>query len=251
MNARPSLPSRLLIVTDRHQAAAPLAEIVDAAVRAGARWIWLRDRDLPPPERRALAVALLAITRLANARLAIGADVELAADLGADGVHLASDASPGAIAAARARLGDAALIGISAHGDADVVAAQAAGADYATLSPIFATASKPGYGPELGLAALTRAARRGLPLLALGGVTTARARDCVEAGATGIAVMGEIMRAAGPAKRRRRRGSRLPGRALPAGRAFRSCADRPLDVTPRCARRRSSASGRGAGGSPA
>jgi len=201
MNARHPLPSRLLIVTDRHQAAAPLAAIVDATVRAGARWIWLRDRDLAATERRALAVELLAITRPANARLSIGADVALAADLGADGVHLASDASPGAIAAARARLGAAAIIGISAHGDSDVAAAQAAGADYATLSPIYATASKPGYGPELGLAALARATRHGppdgLPVLALGGVTPRRARECRAAGAAGTAVMGEIMRAAG------------------------------------------------------
>jgi thiamine-phosphate pyrophosphorylase len=199
MNA--PLPSRLLIVTDLHQAAAPLADIVDAAVRAGARWIWLRDRDLPATERRALAVALLAITRQANAKLAIGADVELAADLGADGVHLASDASPGTIAAARARLGAAAIIGISAHGDTEVAAAHAAGADYVTLSPVYATASKPGYGPELGLAALARAARHGLrlglPVLALGGITPRRAPECLAAGAAGIAVMGEIMRAPG------------------------------------------------------
>jgi thiamine-phosphate pyrophosphorylase len=199
MNAR--LPSRLLIVTDRHQARGPLADIVHEAVRAGAHWIWLRDRDLPPGERRGLAVALLAITRRAQAKLTVGADVELAAEIGADGVHLASDASPAAIAAARARLGADAIIGVSAHDDADVAAAVAAGADYATLSPIFATTSKPGYGPELGLAALTRAARHGLPLLALGGVTPERAHECVAAGAAGVAVMGEVMRAAGPPSR--------------------------------------------------
>ncbi|HLH91803.1 MAG TPA: thiamine phosphate synthase [Xanthobacteraceae bacterium] len=199
MNGR--LPSRLLIVTDRHQATAPLPDTVAEAVRAGANWIWLRDRDLPLGERRALAVALTAITRSVRARLTIGGDVELAAAVGADGVHLAAAAAPGAIAAARMRLGADAIIGVSAHGDADVAAAQAAGADYATLSPIFATASKPDYGPELGLAALTRAARHGLPLLALGGITRQRAQECIAAGAAGIAVMGEIMRAAGPSSR--------------------------------------------------
>jgi len=196
---RPPLPSRLLIVTDRYQAAAPLAAIVGEAVRAGARWIWLRDRDLPPAERRALAAALLAITRPAGAKLVIGADVALASDLGADGVHLASDAPAASIAAARAGLGAAALIGVSAHGEMDIVAAQAAGADYVTLSPVFATASKPGYGPELGLAALAQAARHGMPVLALGGVTPQRASECLRCGAAGIAVMGEIMRAAGRA----------------------------------------------------
>lgn len=194
------LPSRLLLVTDRHQAAAPLEEIVSEAVAAGVRWIWLRDRDLPPAERRALAQRLLALARPRGARLSIGGDVELAAAVAADGVHLTAGAE---VAAARARLGAHALIGVSAHGDADVAAAAAAGADYVTLSPIFASASKPGYGPALGPGALARAVRHALPVLALGGVTADRAEQCLRAGVAGIAVMGEIMRAAG---RRRRIG---------------------------------------------
>jgi thiamine-phosphate pyrophosphorylase len=188
------LPSRLLLVTDRHQAAVPLDEIVAQAAAAGARWIWLRDRDLPAAERRAVAQRLLALVRPHGAKLSLGGDVALAAEIAADGVHLAANAP---IAAARARLGARALIGVSAHGDADVAAAAAAGADYATLSPIFATASKPGYGPALGVAALSRAAAHGLPVLALGGVTAERADECLRAGAAGIAVMGEVMRGAG------------------------------------------------------
>jgi thiamine-phosphate pyrophosphorylase len=193
MTATNPLPSGFLLVTDRHQAAAPLEEIVGEAIAAGARWIWLRDRDLPVAERRALAQRLLALTRPRSARLSIGGDVELAAEIAADGVHLPASAS---IATARARLGARALIGVSAHHDSDVARAAAAGADYATLSPIFASASKPGYGPALGLAAMGCAAQRGLPVLALGGVTAARTDECLRAGAAGIAVMGEVMRAA-------------------------------------------------------
>ena len=188
-----ALPSRLLLVTDRHQAAAPLDDILADAIAAGARWIWFRDRDLPPAERHALAQRLLALTRPRGARLSIGGDIDLAAALATDGVHLAAGAP---VAAARARLGASALIGVSAHSDAEVAAAAAAGADYATLSPIFPSASKPGYGPALGLAGLGRAARHDMPVLALGGVTPARAAECLEAGAAGIAVMGEVMRAA-------------------------------------------------------
>ncbi len=194
MSATNPLPSRLLVVTDRHQAAVPLDEIVAQATEAGAGWIWLRDRDLPAAERRALAQRLLALARARGASLSVGGDVALAADIAADGVHL-SAGTP--IAAARARLGPRALIGVSAHSDADVAAAAAAGADYATLSPIFATASKPGYGPALGIAALARAAPHALPVLALGGVTIERADQCLRAGGAGIAVMGEVMRAAG------------------------------------------------------
>jgi thiamine-phosphate pyrophosphorylase len=141
-----------------------------------------------------VAQRLLALVRPHGAKLSLGGDVALAAEIAADGVHLAANAP---IAAARARLGARALIGVSAHGDADVAAAAAAGADYATLSPIFASASKPGYGPALGVAALAHAVPHGLPVLALGGVTAERADACLRAGAAGIAVMGEVMRAAG------------------------------------------------------
>jgi thiamine-phosphate pyrophosphorylase len=193
VNATNPLPARLLLVTDRHQAAAPLEEVVAEALGAGVRWVWLRDRDLPAAERRALAQRLLALARRHGARLSIGGDVELAADVLADGMHVAAGAP---VAPARARLGPHALIGASAHAEADIAAAAAAGADYVTLSPIFASASKPGYGPALGLAALTSAARHALPVLALGGVTAERADACRRAGAAGIAVMGEVMRGA-------------------------------------------------------
>jgi thiamine-phosphate pyrophosphorylase len=189
------LPDQLLLVTDRHGSGLPLTDRVAAALAAGARWIWLRDRDLPPDERAALAQSLLGLVRAAGGRLTVGRDVDLAARIGADGVQLgAADA----VAEARARLGPGALLGVSAHTLADVIAARAVGADYATLSPIFATASKPGYGPALGPAALTEAARTGLPVIALGGITPETLPACLEAGAAGVAVMGGVMRAEDP-----------------------------------------------------
>lgn len=184
------LPGRLLVVTDRHQAPAPLPEVVEALLGAGARWIWLRDRDLPPDERRALARDLAARVARHGGMLTIGADVALAAACGA-GVQLGTGDD---VAAARRRLGDAALVGVSAHGLDDLRRARDAGADYATLSPIFPSPSKPGYGPALGLAALREAAGLGLPVLALGGVTGTEARACRDAGAHGVAVMGPAMR---------------------------------------------------------
>jgi len=189
-----ALPARLLMVTDRRQASAPLDVIVAAAVEAGLRWIWLRDRDLDAFERRALAERLLEIAHRHGARLSIGGDVDLACEVAADGVHLAAGASAEDVAAARGRLGDQALIGVSVHGAGEIAAAT--GADYVTLSPIFTTESKPGYGPALGLAALAQAARLEIPVLALGGVTAARAAACRRVGAAGVAVMGNLMRAA-------------------------------------------------------
>ena len=185
-----ALPARLLVVTDRHQAPKPLPDLVEELLEAGLRWIWLRDKDLPAGERRALALDLAARAARHGATLTVGADTALAAEVGA-GVHLGAGAD---VAAARRTLGPGGLIGVSAHALGEVRAARAGGADYATLSPVFASPSKPGYGPALGLAALRAAADLGLPVLALGGVTAASTRDCLGAGAAGVAVMGEAMR---------------------------------------------------------
>jgi thiamine-phosphate pyrophosphorylase len=195
------LPDRVLVVTDRVQAKRPLTAIIEELVQAGARWVWLRERDLPPDARRRLAGDLLDIVRPAGARLTIGGDAALAKATGADGVHLPAKEP---VAPARECLGPGALIGVSAHSLGEVAAAAAAGADYATLSPIFASASKPGYGPPLGLQALTKAAELGLPILALGGVSPENAARCRAAGAAGVAAMGAIIGADDPAQTYRR-----------------------------------------------
>jgi thiamine-phosphate pyrophosphorylase len=191
------LPSPLLVITDRHQARHSIEAIADAAGRAGGRWLLFRDKDLEPPARRSLAGRLSLICRQHGMHLSVSRDVDLAAEFGAS-VHLQSAA---AVDKARLRLGPDALIGVSAHSLADVAAAAAAHADYVTLSPIFLTASKPGYGPALGVGSITEAAMAGIAVVALGGVTADAARPCLDAGAAGVAVMGEVMRANDPIRR--------------------------------------------------
>ena len=190
------LPSRLLVITNRHQARHSIAAIAQEVGQGGGRWLLLRDKDLEPRERRDLAARLAEIARRYGMHLSVSRDVALAAEYGAS-VHLQSAA---AVGAARQRLGPGALVGVSAHSFDDVAAAAAAGADYVTLSPIFLTASKPGYGPALGVAAIRRAADLGISVIALGGVTTGLVRPCIDAGAAGVAVMGEIMRSDEPGR---------------------------------------------------
>ncbi|MFO0995042.1 MAG: thiamine phosphate synthase [Alphaproteobacteria bacterium] len=186
----------LLLITDRTQARHPLAAIARAAFRAGCRWLSLREKDLAPDARLALLAELVALARPYRAHIMVHGDIAAAAAAGAAGVHLPSG---GSVEEARMRLGAEALIGLSTHTGDEVSAAARAGADYVTLSPIFATASKPGYGPALGLDALARA-RQGaaVPILALGGITAANAAACLEAGAAGLAVMGTVMAAQDP-----------------------------------------------------
>lgn len=193
------LPSRLLAVTDRHGSGHPLTDTVQAILDGGVRWVWFRDRDLEPEARRHLGFAVAERVRAAGGFLTIGGDIALAQALGADGVHLGGGTGAEWVAAARASLGPHALIGISAHAPAEVEAAAAAGADYVTLSPIYPTASKPDYGPALGPEGIGAALHAGLPVVALGGIMPARIPACREAGAAGVAVLGELMRAPDPA----------------------------------------------------
>ncbi len=172
-------PGGLVVLTDRRAARRPLTEVVGAAVRGGAAWVILRERDLPYGERHALADRLREL--LPPGRLIVaGPD-----PLGGDAVHLAAaDPLPTA---------EMALIGRSCHG-----VPRLSIEDYVTLSPIHPTVTKPGYGPPLGPEGAARLAGD-VPWLALGGIdSAARAAACTAAGAAGIAVLGAVMRAADP-----------------------------------------------------
>jgi thiamine-phosphate pyrophosphorylase len=191
----------LLVISDRSQARRPLVEIADAAFEAGCRWFSVREKDLPAAERRALLAELVALGRRYGATIMAHDDIEAVEMVGAPGVHLPGGSDP---AMARRHL-PRGLIGISAHSASEATALLRAGADYVTLSPIFLTDSKPGYGPALGLDALAAAtATAPGPVIALGGITPDNAAQCLAAGADGVAVMGEIMRAADPEAAARR-----------------------------------------------
>ena len=97
--------------------------------------------------RRDLLAALVRLGRRFGATVMAHEDIETVAATGADGVHLPSGGDP---QAARLRL-PGALIGASAHSGREAASLLRAGADYVTVSPVFLTASKPGYGPALGL----------------------------------------------------------------------------------------------------
>jgi thiamine-phosphate pyrophosphorylase len=76
--------------------------------------------------------------------------------------------------------------------------------DYAIAGPAFETASKPGYGPEIGHKGLAEiAAAAPVPVLAIGGLNATRAAEVLAAGPVGIAVMGSIMRATDPGQEMR------------------------------------------------
>ena len=186
----------LLIVTDRRQARRPLPDVVTAALKAGCRWISIREKDLPADEQVLLARSLIPVAHAHGARLTIHGDAALAAAAGADGVHLPAGSDP---AAARALLGEEKLIGISIHTVIEADGVDPSSVDYVLAGPAFETPSKPGYGPELGRKGLSEIARVArAPVLAIGGINTARIADLIAEGASGVGVMGLVMRAPDP-----------------------------------------------------
>lgn len=167
-----------------------IVEDAAAGMRATGRGATILQLRLPGAaggrlEREAQdLVARSAIPVLVNDRC----DVALAA--GAAGVHLPESGLP--VAAARRLLGAGRLVGRSVHSLEAARAAQAEGADYVLWGPVFATPTHPGR-PPLGLEALRRlCAAVNLPVLAVGGVTGERARECREAGAAGFAGIREF-----------------------------------------------------------
>jgi len=191
----PPLPHPpLLVITDRRQARRPLEEIAEAVFAGGGRWLSLREKDLPPGERLRLLRRLAAIGAGWGATVGVHDDLAAAEAVPGAALHLPAR---GSLAAARRVLGAGRLIGISTH--AGEVPADATAADYVTISPIRPSASKPGYGPAIGLAGLREAARRApVPVIALGGLDAVDVAPCLAAGAAGVAVMGGVMAAADP-----------------------------------------------------
>ena len=173
-----------------------------ASVPPGTTLVQLRPRRAQPArEVHEIGRALRAITRRAGARLVVNDRVDVALAIGADGVHLPERGLP--IACARRQLGEHAIVGASAH-DGDGVAAKIRqGADFLTVSPVFATPSKPGATPLglVGLRALVYARGGGAaPLFALGGIVRPeQVKEVLGQGAQGVATIRGVLGARSPA----------------------------------------------------
>ncbi len=186
----------LLLITDRNNTALPLSDVLAQALQAGCRWIMIREKDLATAELCPVVEATVTVAKDFGATVSVNNDFTAASICKVKAVHL-PQGQP--VATIRRVMGPETLIGVSAHSVAEAQLAAAEGANYVTASPVFATDSKPGYGPALepeGLAQIVASVR--IPVLALGGVTAENAASCIAAGAAGVAVMGSVMRAQNP-----------------------------------------------------
>ena len=187
-----SLP-RVYPLTDVQLSGLSHAEQVELLSLGGATLIQFRDKQLPSLQLYEHAKAAVATAKKTGAQLIINDRVDVALAAGAQGVHLGQDDLPPD--AARRLLGNEAVIGYSTHNVEQAQQALALPIDYIAIGPIFATSSKSDTSPTLGLAGL-EAVRRvvgNFPLVAIGGVSPANARDVIEAGADSVAVIRALL----------------------------------------------------------
>jgi len=179
---------QLYYITDRNQLrASTLDAAIGRAIAAGVDWVQIREKDLPARDLLGLTeVAVQQARRQGSTRVMVNDRLDVALAAKADGVHLGSRSMPAEVV--RKVAPGEFVVGVSCHSLQDAVAAEAAGANYILLGPVFETPSKLQYGPPLGVAKLREVTSRvSIPVLALGGITVDRAALCRQNGAAGIA----------------------------------------------------------------
>jgi len=193
----------LCYVTDGNTFGANRTERVDrvlekvrSAISAGVDWVQIREKDLPSRDLLALARSASGIAhemRAPGVRAIVNDRLDIALAAGAAGVHLGGESVPPADAVRWCRSGHAPpdfTIGVSCHSLEQAREAEAAGANYIFFGPVFDTPSKRPFGPPQGIAVLQQVCTSvRIPVIAIGGIAAANARECFQEGARGIAAI--------------------------------------------------------------
>jgi thiamine-phosphate pyrophosphorylase len=167
-------------------------ELAERAVRGGANVIQLRDKSLGGRRLIEIAINIKKVTKKAGALFIMNDRLDVAMASGADGVHLGQDDLP--LKDALKLVPKGFIIGITVHDVAEAVEAQKGGASYLGLSPIFQTGSKSDAGAACGIQMIKDVKKKvSIPVVGIGGINAMNARDVLEAGADGIAVISAVV----------------------------------------------------------
>ena len=174
-----------------------LVETVRAAVAGGATMVQLRDKEAPDDAFIAAGRALRMALAGSGVPLIVNDRLDAVEAIGADGLHIGqSDVSP---QAARARLGSAAVLGLSIETYAQTAQIDPGVIDYVGAGPVFGTSTKSDHATPIGFDGLRAiAAASTVPVVAIGGLAAAHAAEVLRAGAMGLAVVSAICGAEDP-----------------------------------------------------
>jgi len=185
---------KLYLITDRKlfHTQCSLYLALETVLKAGVKYIQLREKRLPTRNILDMAYWVIELTREYGAKLLVNDRVDIAIAVGADGVHLGQESLPAH--AVRKIAGDNFLIGVSTHGIDEALQAEKDGADFITLGPIYHTPSKLRYGDPIGVDILRQVKSKvSVPVLAIGGIKTDTVNEVLNAGADGVAVISGIL----------------------------------------------------------
>ncbi len=189
-----AITSRNLLPGPDPERQAALVELARHWARAGIDYIQIREKDLPPAALLALSRRIVAAVRAESpgTRILVNGPAEIALAAGADGVHLPSSAPGKAGDEARQTFRSAGRNAIVSRACHSLEEIRAAGdVSLIVFAPVFEKVGEQDPGPGVGLSVLAEACRAAAPtpVIALGGITTQNAADCIAAGAAGIAAI--------------------------------------------------------------
>ncbi|MEJ5350927.1 MAG: thiamine phosphate synthase [Melioribacteraceae bacterium] len=183
---------RLYLITNRKLCSnLSLQNVIEQAVKSGLKAVQLRENDLSDDELLKLANQIYTITSNANAKLFINSNIDIVSKINADGIHCKENGL--SVKIVRKYL-PSCLIGVSVHSLRSAYQAESDGADFIVFGPIYSTPTKITYGLPQGLDKLQEITSSiKLPVFAIGGISPEKAKECLDAGAFGVAVVSSIM----------------------------------------------------------
>jgi thiamine-phosphate pyrophosphorylase len=183
---------RIYPITDRKLSGLNHREQVERLIDGGATLIQLREKHLPPIQFIREAEAAWRVADQNRVTLIINDRVDIAMAIGASGVHLGQSDLP--VEAARSLMKES-IIGFSTHTIQQLSAAVKLPIDYLAFGPVFAPAAKSDHEPIVGLDELRSAKKlsKDLPLVAIGGVTSANLEAVLDAGADSVALISAVI----------------------------------------------------------
>ena len=170
------------------------AAIAAAAVAGGARCVQLREKKLSDLELLKIARSIRHLTEGTGTLFLVNDRLDIVLACGADGVHVGQEDLPASVA--RHLLGPNAIVGVSTGSVEEAVKAEADGASYVAIGPIFPTATKPDAGAAVGIEAIRGIKRAvAIPVVAIGGISPANIASVAAAGADAAAVVSAVVSA--------------------------------------------------------